>query len=92
MRDADIQISSLTFTDEGVQISYMVLPTDVRDNGMVVQRALLIASTADTAADIRDLHDTAREALVSWVEDFDESEPYEPQPDDDDDDDRGMGE
>lgn len=86
-----IEISSLAFSDEGVQISYVRLPTDVRENGMVQQRTLLVAATANTGDDIAELHDHVVEALRSWVEDYDESEVYVPRPDDDDDD-RGMGE
>lgn len=95
MARPDIEITSITFADEGMAVQYIELPTDVRVDGRVVltHQIQLHAAHPDYREDIRRLHDRAVKAVRNALEDFHNSEPYDPQKDDDDDDDElGMGE
>lgn len=91
MNSEAVQVLGVMFSEEGVQIQYL-MPTDVHSNGMAIQSALLVASTEDTKDDIWELHNNAVEALVSWMDDYQQSYPSDLTDDEDDDDERGMGE
>jgi len=88
-----IEVDSVTFQDGALLVSFMRVPTDVRVGGMVAQhhQVRLDARHPDYREDMEDLHRKAVRVLKNALEDFAESEPYEPS-NDDDDDDRGMGE
>lgn len=89
-----LEIDSVAFSDAGLVISFMRVPTDVRGKGTLAQhhQLRLDARHPDYRDDMDDLHRKAVKVLKNALEDFEESEPFEPDLDDDDDDDRGMGE
>lgn len=90
----EIEISSITFTEDGVAIQYIELPTDLRAKGALVltHQIQLHASHPDYREDMERLHDRAVKAVRNALEDYRNSEPYEPPNKNDDDDERGMGE
>lgn len=102
----EVIAQSLAISEDGVELSFMVVPDDVRSGGMVVSsRSVAIAFTSpaglgEAAVDLR----TAVDALASlFLEKLEELAPYEapksealgyssPAPDDEgDEDDLGMG-
>lgn len=94
---SEFEISSITFSDDGVAIQYIQLPDDVRVKGRVVvaHQIQLSAGHPDYREDIEALHSRAVKAVRNALEDFMNSDPFVPPTDDtetDEDDDRGMGE
>lgn len=89
----EIEISSVTFADEGIAIQYIELPTDVRVEGRVVitHQIQLHAAHPDYREDIERLHDRAVKTVRNALEDFASSQPYVPPTETDDDDELGMG-
>lgn len=93
---SEIVVSSVEFTGDGVQVSYMTIPDDLRDDMRLVASHMIAISTAqdEVGDDVVLLREAAerlvRNALAEWVD----AEIVEQQVDDevDDDDDRGMGE
>lgn len=87
----EIEVHSVTFATEGMAIEYRELPTDVRVRGAVVasHQIQLHAGHPDYREDMERLHRQAVKAVRNALEDFHDSEPYEPG---DDDDEKGMGE
>lgn len=90
-----LEIHSVQFGEDGLAITFMDVPTDVRVEGRVIQtRSLqLHASHPDYRADMEDLHRRAERVLRNALEDFADSPPFDPEkPGDDEDDEKGMGE
>lgn len=87
------EIHSIAFDPDGLIISYIEAPTDVRVGGRLVKQHHLRAhaSHPDYAEDAQRLHDRAVKVLRSMLEDFEDSEPHVPE-DREDDDEKGMGE
>jgi hypothetical protein len=85
-------VSSVSFTPDGLELAFMELPTDVRNEGRLVRtRSYLVSAEhpayADEVAQLREL----AEALVRDVdEDWDDAPVYDPA--DEADDEGGMGE
>lgn len=96
MTSPEFNIHSIVFEPDGLVISYIEVPTDVRVKGSaILQHTLrLHAGHPDYGSDGERLHDRAVKVLKNALEDFHDSEPYVPEddPDDDVDDERGMGE
>lgn len=92
--DPERQIHSINFSQDGIAIAYMDVPTDIRVNGAVVaqHQVQISASHPDYRADILELIENARAVLANALEDFDASPPYSPEEPVDEDDERGMGE
>ncbi len=94
MAEPRLEIFALNFDEQSVVVSYMHVPTDVRVGGQVAvqHQARLDIAHPDYAEDIETLQRLARRMLSNALEDFQNSEPWDPETDDDADDDRGMGE
>ncbi len=88
-----IELVSVGFAEEGVSITYMTLPDDVRMQGaLFAQHTLNIAANhPNYDDDIDRLRTTVIGLLTDALDDFGESQPVEPD-DVDEDDERGMGE
>lgn len=93
MTVAEIRISAIAFEHDLLVISYIELPTDVRVKGQVVQQhqVQLSLEHPDYDEDASALHARAVKALRNALEDFETSDPYDPETPDPDDE-RGMGE
>ena len=89
-----LDVHSISFADSGMAIAFMELPTDVRVGGRVIQtrQVQLHASHPDYREAIDEILTLVRSTLQSALDDFADSEPFDPQVDDDEDDERGMGE
>lgn len=91
-----IEISSITFAEDGLAIQYIELPDDVRVEGRVVitHQIQLHAAHPDYRSDIERLHERAVGVVRNALEDFHATEPYVPptEADEEDEDERGMGE
>lgn len=92
--DSGLDINDITFLVDGLVISYMEHPQDVRVGGAVTQQHAIKLDFRhpDYREDILKLHDRAVRVLQNVLEDFHESEPYVPADDDDEEDEKGMGE
>jgi hypothetical protein len=91
--EARTQIFSVMFDPDSVVMAYMNVPNDVRVQGMVgLQHQIRIdLAHPDYAEDAAALQHAARSMLRNVLEDFHNSEPFDPDLEDDDDDERGMG-
>lgn len=95
---SEVVVSSMEFSEEGVQIAYMVVPDDIRDDGrLVVSRMIAISARQDEVGDDVVLLREAAERLVRVATtEFDDAEIVEPLADtdgeEDEDESRGMGE
>lgn len=89
----EIEVDSVAFHEGAMVIAYMRVPTDVRADGALAQQHQLRLSSRhpDYRDDMEELHRKAVKVLKNALEDFEESEPFEPEQQDDDDE-RGMGE
>lgn len=87
------EIHNIYFEQSSIVIGYIELPTDVRVDGHAILQHQLRLSAAhpDYGDDAALLHDRVTKILRNALEDFQGSEPWEPD-DEPDDDDRGMGE
>jgi hypothetical protein len=85
-----IDVVGIRFEEQALVIQYQ-LPTDVRRSMVVSSQLMLDRGHPDYGDDYENLLHKARKVLVNALDDFDQSEPWEP-PEEDDDQDRGMGE
>lgn len=98
-------VQNVTVSQDGVEISWMVLPDDVRSEGKVVNsRSTAISFTApaglgERAVDVRTLVDGLAQLVLDEIEQLPMHEPpaveplgYQPVAVEEDDDDVGMGE
>lgn len=85
-----IDIVSIQFNERALVIQYQ-LPTGVRKHMVKSEGLVLDRGHPDYGDDYEALLYKARRVLVNALEDFDESEPWEPD-DEDEDEDIGMGE
>ena len=87
-----LEIFSVAFDVDAVIVGYMHVPTDVRVGGNVAlqHQMRLDIGHPDYAEDADKLRNRARRMVENALEDFHDSEPYNPE-DEDDDEDRGMG-
>ena len=94
MTDKRLEITSITFADEGLAVQYIELPDDVRVDGRVVitPQIQLHKSHPDYRSDIERLHERAVSVVRNALEDFHNTAPYVPETEDDDDNEKGMGE
>lgn len=97
MAKPELMIESITWVEGGIAVQYSD-STDVRVGGKLMKTHVLMISGAhpDYGDDIRSLARLAERTLENALEDFDESEPWEPpdDPNDEEADDapiRGMG-
>lgn len=86
-----MQVDTITFTDQGLAITYMD-DKDVRVGGKVIvaHQIQLHHSHPDYREDAARLAELAHEVVRNALEDWNDSAPY--QKSDDDNDERGMGE
>lgn len=93
MAEPRTQIFSLQFDPDSVVMAYMNIPNDVRVNGMVgLQHQIRIdLAHPDYAEDAATLQHMANRMLRNALDDFHNSEPFDPDLEEDDDDERGMG-
>lgn len=85
-----IDVVAVRFEDRALVIQYQ-MPTDVRRTMVISSQIMLDRGHPDYGDDYDNLLHKARKVLVNALEDFDQSEPWEPE-DDDEDDEKGMGE
>lgn len=93
MTEPRTQIFSIQFDPEIVVMAYMNIPNDVRVEGMVgLQHQIRIdLAHPDYAEDAAALQHMASRMLRNALEDFHDSDPFDPDLEEDDDDERGMG-
>jgi hypothetical protein len=91
--DKRTEIFGIQLDVDSVVISYMNVPNDVRVEGMVgLQHQIrLDLSHPDYAEDADLLRRQAQRMLANALDDFHNSEPWNPDEEDEDDDERGMG-
>lgn len=100
----EIIVSSVGFDEQGLEVSYMVLPDDVRSEGhLVLSRSLAVSFKGPDGlgAMATDLQNLAVELVAKVHDGWDDQPVYEPPAaerlplfpvdDDDDDEDVGMG-
>lgn len=98
----EIVVSGVQFSEDGVDIQYMVIPDDVRSAGHVVMNrsaAIAYATPGALGSSTSDLRTSVHDLVSLLLESLDELPVYEPpaeerlvfRPDQDDDDDVGMG-
>lgn len=91
----EIEVQSVTFLQDGMVVQYMEMPTDVRVKGALVrhQQLTLSAGHPDYRDDIEGVHHKVVRALKNALEDFEDSDPFDPREEapDDDAEERGMG-
>lgn len=89
-------VSSLEFSEEGVQITYMQIPDDLRDDGRLVASHMIAISVRqdEVGDDVVLLREAAERLVGNALTEFADAEIVTPPADttDDEDDDRGMGE
>lgn len=90
-----IDVQSVTFMQDGIVVQYMDLASDVRVKGALVRSQQLSLSSAhpDYRDDIEALHSRVVRVLKNALEDFEDSDPVDPETDqpDEDEEARGMG-
>jgi hypothetical protein len=88
------QIQTISFEEEGMTITYIELPADVRVEGnlAMIRHLRMNANHPDYREDAELLVAQATRALRSALEDFESSAPNEPGAGEDEDDEKGMGE
>lgn len=88
-------VSSAIFTSEGVELSFMELPGDVRgqDGSIIQTRSMAVREDNPAYGDeVRALRDAVTELVEELVEDWPTTDVFAPDLDDQDDDDaEGMG-
>lgn len=89
---SEYRIAQIAFEDGGVVVQYIELPTDLRVGGQLMKTHQLHVggAHADYVEDIEALHRRAERLLANALEDFEASEPYDPEVDDEDEG-KGMG-
>jgi hypothetical protein len=87
------QIFSIQLDPDAVVMAYMNIPNDVRAEGMVgLQHQIRIdLMHPDYAEDAAALQHMASRMLRNALDDFHNSEPFDPDQEPDDEDERGMG-
>ena len=76
-------IGSVSFGEDGsVLITYMTMPTDVRNRGLLIGSHQIQISPGEAGKDygdeIEDVRDAAGRLLADALEDFGNTEPFEP--------------
>jgi hypothetical protein len=79
----DRVILGLNLDAQGVSVSYMTLPADIRATGLAAQHSLLIPVDGDYDDGIETLRDAALALLEDALEDFDKVPAFEPVDQDD---------
>lgn len=92
MTERRTEIFSIQFDVDNIVMAYMQVPDDVRVQGLVgIQHQIRMdLGHPDYAEDADLLRRHAQRMLANALEDFNNSEPFDPD-EDDDDDERGMG-
>lgn len=91
---SEVVVSSLEFSEEGVQVQYMTVPDDIRDDGRLVSSHMIAISVRqdEVGDDVTLLREAAERLVQNALTEFEDSEIVEPSADvEDEDDDRGMG-
>ena len=81
------QITGVTLQPEGIEITYVRVPQDVRKNGLMWQHAVLVPLGSDYDDEIETFIDALRALLTDALDDEDRAEPIEPGSEEDEDDD-----
>lgn len=92
MIDPHYVVASINFEPDGVAITYMHRPNDLRDHIVLSHQIVLSAEHPDYGEDADSLQRKAVRMVRNALEDFANSQPYDPDATDDEDDEKGMGE
>lgn len=71
MSDSLLAFYSVTFGPDSVDISYQVLPDDIKRNGLQKQSVLRIPRDSDYEEEIYEAEEAVRALLVDAIEDLD---------------------
>lgn len=95
---SEFVVSGLQFVEGGIEISFMRLPEDIRNDGkFIASRGFSVADDHPAySEEIKEIRDLVIDLVSDLYEDFDTA-PIAPTPtdddeDDEDDEDKGMGE
>jgi hypothetical protein len=81
-------ITNIAIEPDGVNLTYLTLPDDLRENGLAAQHQISIPTAQDYGEEIDNVKEAALALLEDALEDFTHIPVYEaPQADDPDDDD-----
>lgn len=80
-------IEGIDISPDGVSISYLRLPLDIRKNGLAWRHQVFVPAGSDYDDELEALNDAALALLADVLDDEDRAEPIEPQEEEDDDDD-----
>lgn len=88
-----IEIHQIAFDEGAVQMAYTIFPEDVRVGGavQVMHQAVIDLRHPDYAEDGDLLMAQAKRMLRNALEDWEDSQPVQPEKDDEDDEGLGMG-
>lgn len=88
-----IQVQGIAFEPDGMTITFIDLPNDIRVGGKVAifRQIRLDADHPDYREDMDLLQTQAVRAVRSALEDFEDSEPHDPASEQDEEEDTGMG-
>lgn len=87
MSNDGLQITGLQFLEEGVEISYIRVPGDVRKNGLVWSHAVLVPFASDYDEELEEFETALKDLLRDALDDEDRADPIDlTEPDDEDED------
>lgn len=86
-------VSSVVFSEDGVELAFMAMPGDVRNEGLLLSsRVLAVARSHPSYTDeIEELESAARALVADVLEDWDDAPVGFAGPEEDVDEDAGMG-
>jgi hypothetical protein len=73
-----LEIRALSFSDDGISVEFIDFTSDVRSNGLVLNRALFIPDNSAYHSDIDALRTRATFVLQGALDDWERSEPVTP--------------
>lgn len=73
----DLQITGLTFVADGVEVTYIRVPADVRKNGLVWSHAVLIPRNSDYDDELESFTDALKDLVLDVLDDEDRAEPID---------------
>jgi hypothetical protein len=89
---SDLVVSSLVFSEAGVELTFMQLPKDVRDQGRLVrQQTLVVNYGSPVGKELEALREDVESFADEALDAFNESSPIEPEDDVDEDASMGSG-
>lgn len=76
-------IASVAFDPEGLVLTFMTLPDDLRENGLGQQHQITVPRGADYEDEIEAVEDALHALIEDALDDFSKVPAYEPPTDDD---------